>query len=170
LYIIVIVKIITGRERNRENRIVESILRKPVYATNNSTQLPVCTKSYSLAESFGNDDDHIQSPGLHKNTCISYYSKVDREPGSSVSIVSGYRLDDRAIEVRSPADAKDFSCSLCVQTGSEAHPASCPMGTGGPFPGAKARPGRDADHSSPSSVEVENKSCTSSPPKRLRGV
>jgi hypothetical protein len=30
------------------------------------------------------------------------------------------------------------------------------MDTGGPFPGTKARPGRDADHSSPSSAEVEN--------------
>jgi hypothetical protein len=30
------------------------------------------------------------------------------------------------------------------------------MGTGNPFPGAKARPGRDADHSSASSAEVEN--------------
>jgi len=30
------------------------------------------------------------------------------------------------------------------------------MGTGGPFPGAKARPGRDADHSPPSGAEVEN--------------
>jgi hypothetical protein len=30
------------------------------------------------------------------------------EPGSSVSILSGYRLDDRAIEVRSPAAAKGF--------------------------------------------------------------
>jgi hypothetical protein len=51
--------------------------------------------------------------------------------GSSVSILSGYRLDDRAIMVRSPAEAKDFSSSLCVQTGSEAHPDSCRMGTGG---------------------------------------
>jgi hypothetical protein len=32
---------------------------------------------------------------------------------------------------------KDFSCTLCFQTGSEAHPASDAMGTGGPFPGAK---------------------------------
>jgi hypothetical protein len=31
-----------------------------------------------------------------------------REPGSSVSVVSGYGLDDRAIEVRSPAEAKGF--------------------------------------------------------------
>jgi hypothetical protein len=50
-------------------------------------------------------------------------------------------MDDRAIEVRSPAEAKDFSSSLCVQTGSGAHPVSCKMGTVGPFPGAKR--GRD---------------------------
>jgi hypothetical protein len=80
----------------------------------------------------------------------------EEEPGSSVSIVSGYGLDDRAIEVRSPAEAKDFSSNLSVQTGSGAHPASCTMGTGGPFPGGKERPGRDADHSPPSSAEVEN--------------
>jgi hypothetical protein len=76
---------------------------------------------------------------------------------SSVSIVSDYGLDERAIGVRSPAGAEDFSSSLCVQTGSGAHPASCTMGTGGPFPGGKARPGRgDADHSPPSSAEVVN--------------
>jgi hypothetical protein len=69
--------------------------------------------------------------------------------------VSDYGLDDRAIGVRSPAGAKDFSSSLCVQSGSGAHPASCKMGTGGPFPGAKARSGRDADDSPPSSAEVE---------------
>jgi hypothetical protein len=34
--------------------------------------------------------------------------------------------------------------------------ATCRVGTGGPFPGTKARPGRDSDHSSPSSVEVDN--------------
>jgi hypothetical protein len=90
---------------------------------------------------------------------------------SSGSIASDYGLDDRAIGVRSPAGAKDFSYSLCVQTGSEAHPASCTMGTGGPFSGAKARPGRDADHSHPSSAEVEyEQELYSSPPKRLHGV
>jgi hypothetical protein len=66
-------------------------------------------------------------------------------------------MDDRPIEVRSPTEAKDFSSSLCVETGSGAHPASCTVGTGGPFPGAKARPGRDADHSLPFNAEVENK-------------
>jgi hypothetical protein len=81
--------------------------------------------------------------------------------GSSVSIVSDYGLDDRAIGVRSPAGAKEFSSNLCVQTGSGVHPASCTMDTGGPFHGAKrgwgvARLGRDADHSPSSSAEVKN--------------
>jgi hypothetical protein len=61
--------------------------------------------------------------------------------------VFDYRLDDRGNEVRSTAEAKDFSTSLCVLTGSEAHLASNTMGTGGPFPGGKARQRRDADHS-----------------------
>jgi hypothetical protein len=40
-------------------------------------------------------------------------------------------LDDRG---SIPGGAKDFSSSLCVQTGSGAHPTSCTMGTGGSFP------------------------------------
>jgi hypothetical protein len=67
--------------------------------------------------------------------------------GGSVRIVSGYEMDDGAIEVRAPAEARDFSSNLCVQTSSGAHPASCAMGIGGPLPGGKARLGRDADHS-----------------------
>jgi hypothetical protein len=69
--------------------------------------------------------------------------------------VSDYGLDDWGIEVRSPTGA-DFSSSPCVQTGSGAHPAYYPMGTGGSFPGGKAQPGRDTDHSPPSSAEVKN--------------
>jgi hypothetical protein len=65
--------------------------------------------------------------------CIDYYTVG--------SIVSDYGLDNPAIGVRSPAGAKEFSSSLCVQTGSGAHPAFYPMGTGGPFPGGKAWPG-----------------------------
>jgi hypothetical protein len=33
------------------------------------------------------------------------------------------------------SEARDFSSSLCVQTGSGAHPAFCPMGTGVHFRG-----------------------------------
>jgi hypothetical protein len=75
---------------------------------------------------------------------------------SSGSIVSDYGLDDRAIGVRSPAGAKEFTSNLCVQTGSGAHPASCTMVLGVFSPGVKARPGRDDDHSPPSSAAVVN--------------
>jgi hypothetical protein len=68
-----------------------------------------------------------------KMSAIYKWSRV-----SSDSIVTDYGLDDRAIGVRSPAGAKDFSSTLSVQTGSGAHPASCTMGTGGPFPGVSA--------------------------------
>jgi hypothetical protein len=95
-------------------------------------------------------------PTTNNDSEIKFLAHKVREPGSSISIVSGYRLDDRAIEVRFPAEAKDFSSNLCVQTGSGAHAASCTLGTGVPFPGTKARPGCDADHSAPSSAEVEN--------------
>jgi hypothetical protein len=88
--------------------------------------------------------------------CLQKALTLNKEPDISVSIVSDYGLDDRAIEVRSPGGAKDFSSSLCAHTDSGAHPASYPMGTGGPFPGGKARPVRDADHSPPSSAEVVN--------------
>jgi hypothetical protein len=66
---------------------------------------------------------------------------------SSVGTVPGYRLEDRAIEVQSRQWQNDINSSLCVQTVSGAHPASCTMGTGGPFPGGKSRPGCDADYS-----------------------
>jgi hypothetical protein len=53
-----------------------------------------------------------------------------------------------------------------VQTGPGAHPASCTMGTGS-FPGVK-RPGRGADHPTPSSAEVKKgKSYTSIHPQGL---
>jgi hypothetical protein len=82
--------------------------------------------------------------------------KKYRSWGCSVSRVSDYGLEDPAIGVRSPAGAKDFSSNLCVQASSEVYPGSCTMGTGGPFPGAKRSPGRDADHSPPSGTEVKN--------------
>jgi hypothetical protein len=85
-----------------------------------------------------------------------YFYSTTREPGDSVIKVSGYGLDDRAIQVRSPAETKGLLSSLCVQAASGAYPISCTVGTGCPFPGGKARPGRDSGHSPASGAEVEN--------------
>jgi hypothetical protein len=73
--------------------------------------------------------------------------------GTSVSVVSDYKLDDRSMIT---GRGKGLSSSLCVQMSSEVHPASYPIGTRGPFPGGKAGLGRDADHSPSSSAELKN--------------
>jgi hypothetical protein len=46
-------------------------------------------------------------------------------------------MSSLTLTVRLTAEAKDFSSNLCVQTSFEVHPASCTMGTIGPFPGIK---------------------------------
>jgi hypothetical protein len=56
---------------------------------------------------------------------------------SSVSIALGYGLDDRGSRVQFLAGAGNFSLHHHVQNGSEAHPASYPMGTRSSFPGGK---------------------------------
>jgi hypothetical protein len=70
--------------------------------------------------------------------------------------VSDYGLDDRAIGVRSPAGAKDFS--LFSVSRPALGPTQPPVQwvPGVLSPRIKARPGRDADHSPLSSAEVEN--------------
>jgi hypothetical protein len=60
-------------------------------------------------------------------------------------------MDDRG---SIPGRDREFSLRHCVQTGSAAHPASYPMGTGGFSVGIK-QPGREADHPPPSSAEVK---------------
>jgi hypothetical protein len=62
---------------------------------------------------------------------------------SSVVIVTGYT-----------AEAGDFSVLHSVQTGSGAHTASCPVGTGGSSFVGKG--GREADQSPVTNAEVKN--------------
>jgi hypothetical protein len=69
---------------------------------------------------------------------------------SSVGIVTGCIAG-----FRFTVGARYFSLLHSAQTGSGAHPASCPMDTGGSFPGGKAVSGRETDHSFPSSAEVK---------------
>jgi hypothetical protein len=51
---------------------------------------------------------------------------------SPFGIATGYGLGDRGVGVRVPL------LLHVIETGSGAHPASCPMGIGGCFPGGKA--------------------------------
>jgi len=92
-------------------------------------------------------------------TAILYHYTAFSGPGSSVGIATGYGLDRPGIESRWGA-----RFSAPTQTGPGAHPASRTMVTGS-FPGGKERPGRDADHSPPSSAMVmKEQSYTSTPP------
>jgi hypothetical protein len=56
--------------------------------------------------------------------------------GSTVSTVTEYGLDDRAIGVRVPVELRMFTSPL-LQTGSGIHTASCPVGNGFSFHGGK---------------------------------
>jgi hypothetical protein len=73
---------------------------------------------------------------------------------SSVGIALGYGLDDRGSRVRFPAGGGDFSLRRRIQNGFWTHPASYPGGISVSDPRVK-RPGREADHSPPSSAEVK---------------
>jgi hypothetical protein len=66
---------------------------------------------------------------------------------SSVSIVSDYGLEDRAIEVRSLAEAKVFFLYLLCPDRLWGPSSVLYNGYRDPFSGSKERPGRDADHS-----------------------
>jgi hypothetical protein len=88
-----------------------------------------------------------------RSLLIQLFSDFDSRD-SSVGIALGYGLEDRGPRVRFPPRAGNFSLHHRVQKGSGAHPASYLMGTRTLSLGVK-RPEHEADHSPPSSVEVE---------------
>jgi hypothetical protein len=83
------------------------------------------------------------------HTLLNKWELFRRYLAFTNAIALGYGLDDRGSKVRFPAGAGNFSLHHRVQNGSGAHPASCPVGSRGAFPGVK-RLERVADHSSPS--------------------
>jgi hypothetical protein len=118
------------------------------------------------------DEDPHEAP----ENCLIWTSVVGnvtvdkRNRASSVCIVSDYGLSNPAIWVRTPAEEKNFSSSLCVQTSSETHPASSNV-CRGLISVDKARPWRDSENSThlmPRSIM--SRSYTSSIPQRLHGV
>jgi hypothetical protein len=74
-----------------------------------------------------------------------------RSRGSEIGITTGWTTEGSEFESR---QGQEFSLLHVVQTGSEVHTASYPMGTGALFPGEK-RLGREADHSPPTSAEIK---------------
>jgi hypothetical protein len=110
------------------------------------------------------DNETVLVHGFLHSNINQHYSVFSGSRDSLVGIALGYGLDDRGSRVRFPAGVGNFSLHHRVQNGSGAHPASCRMGTRGSFPGVK-RPGREADHSPPSSAGY-----TSTPPVRLHGA
>jgi hypothetical protein len=93
---------------------------------------------------------------------VSYY--VSKSQDSSVGIATDYRSDDRIIGVQIPAGAGNFSFRHSDQTGSGPTQPQMQWVPGALSPGVK-RPGREADHSPPSSTEVKNAwGYTSTPP------
>jgi hypothetical protein len=96
---------------------------------------------------------------------VCYILSVIRSRGSSVSIVSDYGLDDRG---SIPDKGRRFFFQPLRPD------RLWTMGTGGPVPEGKVRPGRDADHSNPSSTEDKNEQklyvlSHHSPPWRVAG-
>jgi hypothetical protein len=76
----------------------------------------------------------------------SPHSSVGRERRSNPYTVQNGRLRSRGWI---PSGVRNYDLLHSIQTGSGAHPASYPMGTGGSLPGVKA------DHSPPTSAEVK---------------
>jgi len=83
--------------------------------------------------------------------CLHYR---DRSRDSSVSVVTRPWAGRLRFDFR---EGQIFFCLLHrVQTDSEAHLDCYPMDEVVSFPGKVKRPGREPDHSPPSSVEVKN--------------
>jgi hypothetical protein len=89
---------------------------------------------FNLCRLYGSGRPYVVGWRLHINAVsrCKYSGTVDSGRGGGVAqsvLAYAYGLEDRAIEVRSPAETISFFSKLCVQTGSEVHPASYPMGT-----------------------------------------
>jgi hypothetical protein len=82
-------------------------------------------------------------------------------------VYSGYGLGDRGLI---PGRGEIIFPLVSVQTGSGAHPSSCPMDTGDPFPGVKR--GRSVTLTTHLHLVPRSRMSRSytSPPKRLHGV
>jgi hypothetical protein len=81
-------------------------------------------------------------PNVYPTMFVHTNSKFCLQPGcpKGAGIAQWFSAGLRAgwSVVRIPAETGNLPLHHCIQTGSGAHPASYPMGTGGSFPGGKA--------------------------------
>jgi hypothetical protein len=85
--------------------------------------------------------------------CTGFNAILAESRDSSVGIATGYELNGGG---SIPDKGGNINLLHSVQTGSRAHPTSCPVGTRGYFPAGIKRQGLEADHSMPFSVVVKN--------------
>jgi hypothetical protein len=103
----------------------------------------------------------IHSLTLYSNIYRDLCQYVSRD--SAVGVATGYGLDDSEVGVRVPVGSRIIT-SPRRPNGFGVHPTSYPKGTGSSFPGVK-RPGREVNHSPPTSAEVKKMWIyTSTPP------
>jgi hypothetical protein len=115
------------------------------------TKLLLCTMTDSVTV------HKLYSVSAHcQNDLISSSQSPSESRDSSVGIVPGYGLDDRGSRVQFPAGAGNFSLHHRVQNCSGAHQLPIQQVPGSLSLGVK-RPGREADHSPPSSAEVKER-------------
>jgi hypothetical protein len=105
--------------------------------------------SISIALQY-NTNNHFCTLPKCAYICVRYILILSRD--NAVGISTNYWLTTEGPEFESKW-GQEFSLLHVVQAGSEVHPTSYPMGIGGSSPGVK-RPGREVDHSPPTSAEV----------------
>jgi hypothetical protein len=88
---------------------------------------------------------HLEIPGFH-----IYYDVTSRD--SVVGIATGYGLDDQGVGVRVPVGSRIFSTSSRPALGPSHPPVQWVRGALSPV---VKQPGREADHSPPTSAEVK---------------
>jgi hypothetical protein len=109
---------------------------------------------------------HLHRHHAKEHVFLYLYKSRDRSVGTAL----GYGLDDRGSRVRFPAGAGNFFFTTVSRT--TLGPTQPPIQfAAGALSLRVKRPGREADHSPPSSTEVKNAwSYTSTPPIRLHRV
>jgi hypothetical protein len=114
-----------------------------------SVEALIGVKRQKIEETGKNKYVTFNLQGKHLSGMKQLYGSLD----SSVGIATGYGWMAEGSEFES-RKGEEFSLLHVVQTGCGVHPISYPMGTEGSFPGVK-RPGREVNHSPPTSAEVK---------------